>query len=94
VEKASVVTGEVAVEGGEVQVKKKKERAKVRFGEDQVLEAPAAPVKSTTTEHTHDHGHGHAAHPHGHSHGQASKAGHAPTPRATVRHDRPDLYEF
>jgi elongator complex protein 4 len=94
VEKASVVTGEVAVEGGEVQVKKKKERARVRFGEDQVLEAPAAPVKSTTTEHTHDHGHGHAAHPHGHSHGQASKAGHAPTPRATVRHDRPDLYEF
>ena len=86
--------GEVKIEGGEVQVKKKEKRARVRFGEDEVLEAPAVSVNPTSGGHGHgqeghDHGHGHG---HGHNHGQASKG--APVPRATVRHDRPDLYEF
>jgi hypothetical protein len=90
--------GEVKIEGGEVQVKKKEKRARVRFGEDEVLEAPAASVNPPSGGHVHaheheghDHGHGHG-HGHVHEHGQASKG--APVPRATVRHDRPDLYEF
>jgi hypothetical protein len=90
--------GEVKIEGGEVQVKKKEKRARVRFGEDEVLEAPAASVNPPSGGHVHayeheghDHGHGHG-HGHGHEHGQARKG--APVPRATVRHDRPDLYEF
>jgi hypothetical protein len=88
--------GEVMIEGGEVQVKKKEKRARVRFGEDEILEAPAASVNPPSGGHGNGHGHeGHDhvhGHGHGHPHGQASKA--APAPRATVRHDRPDLYEF
>lgn len=88
---------EVKIEGGEVQVKKKEKRARVRFGEDEVLEAPAVSVNPPSGGHeqhgheSHDHSHGNG-HGHGHGHGQASKG--APVPRATVRHDRPDLYEF
>jgi elongator complex protein 4 len=89
----NVQGGEVKTEeAGEVQVKKKK-RATVRFGEDQVLRAPAV---STAAGHAHVHERGHShdghAHAHDHTHGQGSRA--APAPRATVRHDRPDLYEF
>jgi hypothetical protein len=86
--------GEVKIEGGEVQVKKKERRARVRFGEDEVLEAPPVSVNPPSGGHGHGHGHeGHDhGHGHGHGHGQASKG--APVPRATVRHDRPDLYEF
>ena len=101
VERASAVVqgdkvdgGEVKIEGGEVQVKKKEKRARVRFGEDEVLEAPAVSANPSSIGHGHGHGHdGHEhGHGHGHGHGQASTA--APAPRATVRHDRPDLYEF
>ena len=55
---------------------KKKDRPRVRFGDDEVLSISDPPAQHE--------GHGHSHQPHAHSH----------TPRATVRHDRPDLYEF
>jgi elongator complex protein 4 len=94
VEKASIpvsnTTKDSIPDGGEVKVKKEK-RARVRFGEDQVLEAPAV---SSNLPKGQDHSHGHDGHDHDHSHGHGHRSGQAPTPRATVRHDRPDLYEF
>jgi len=98
VEKAVSGSNE-AVDGGEVQVKKKEKRARVRFGEDQILEAPAVSVDSLNAGHGHGHQHGHS-HSHEHQHerhnpGHAQGHGHkGPAPRASVRHDRPDLYEF
>lgn len=94
VEKVTPTAGAVeVVDGGEVQVKKKEKRARVRFGEDQVLEAPAVSVDSPKTAHDHEHAHAHGhGHSHGHEHG--GKSGKSPAPRAAVRHDRPDLYEF
>jgi hypothetical protein len=83
--------GEVVM-GGKV---KKEKRARVRFGEDEILEAPASSAAASTRPQGHDHSHDHDhANGHGHEHGHQQRSGLAPTPRATVRHDRPDLYEF
>lgn len=74
--------------GGKV---KKEKRARVRFGEDEILDGPAASTaRPTENDRNHDHSHGHG---HDHQH-QPQQRGSAPVPRATVRHDRPDLYEF
>jgi len=85
--------GEVVM-GGKV---KKEKRARVRFGEDEILEAPAPSAAASNRPQAHDHSHEHDhdhTHGHGHDHGHQHRPGTAPTPRATVRHDRPDLYEF
>ena len=69
---------------------KKERRARVRFGDDEILNETPQKESAVRHDHAHDHEHGdhagHGGHGHGHEHG--------PTPRATVRHDRPDLYEF
>jgi hypothetical protein len=95
VERVSIVEPKVE-EVGEVKVKKEK-RARVRFGEDQVLEAPTVSVDTPASYHGHEHGHDHNHDGHGHGHGQGQSGrphNHDQAPRATVRHDRPDLYEF
>ena len=93
VEKVSVAEP-VVEQGGEVKVKKEKS-ARVRFGEDQVLEAPAVSFDTPASNHGHGHGHDHQHGGHEHDHGQSGRPhAHDTAPRATVRHDRPDLYEF
>lgn len=70
--------------GTETKPAKKEKRARVRFGDDEIMNESTTSKQDTAPGHDHDHG-SHAGHAgHGHPH----------TPRATVRHDRPDLYEF
>lgn len=72
------------VGGGEVKPAKKEKRARVRFGEDEVM-------TETASAGGHHHAQSERAHgDHGHDHGH----GQSHTPRVIVRHDRPDLYEF
>jgi len=72
---------------GPAEGKPKKVRARVRFGGEEELgpEVQIAGKKSKDAGHE-PHGHDHD---HSHGHAQAQQPG-----RPTVRHDRPDLYEF
>lgn len=67
---------------GPAEGKPKKVRARVRFGGEEALgpEVQIAGEEPNKTGHDHEHGHAHS---------HAPQAG-----RPTVRHDRPDLYEF
>lgn len=79
--------GEVAL-GAKV---KKEKRARVRFGDDEILEGPAAPSAPHAAAPHREQGHDYE---HDHSLAHQPRSGSGSTPRATVRHDRPDLYEF
>lgn len=72
---------------GPTEEKKRKPRARVRFGGEEELGPVEVQVgNENEKEHSHDHAAPHG-HDHGHSHGHTAG-------RPVVRHDRPDLYEF
>lgn len=87
----TTLTSEVGAGAGAGGVKKKEKRARVRFGEDEILDKPAASTLARDQAQAHGHGH---RHDHDHQQQQQARPGSTPAPRATVRHDRPDLYEF
>ena len=70
--------------GTESKPVKKEKRARVRFGDDEIMNESIPSKQDTGPGHDHGDHPGHGGHGHSHTH----------TPRATVRHDRPDLYEF
>lgn len=88
----------------DLQQGKKKPRARVRFGEDEVMEMtqPAPEVQvgqdhipEVRADQSADHGHGHDHHHgHGHDHQHPPRQNQHPPAKATIRHDRMDLYEF